>query len=791
MTIGLPTVFAQGIGSVNADELNTFVQTSLTAANLQSLVGVTGMCVFVQGASGPGTGNSQFYYWSASATGGTGAIVPSGAVIGAWLPLTITAGGLEFYTSNYATPMAADAAAVAAGGGLVVNSDYTFAADATFDSSVVRFTASSMWTRTTHKITFNGVVFAPETQLFDRVATPIQFSESQGQVFARWFGVVADDFLHMYGNPVNPSATDDTLPWEAAFASAALNATPVEIMLPLGVSKVTQPLFCTSPAVLINGTYYTLSGVSLRGRGSWNSVLQSYLSTGTMLTTGVIAPPTLLHGNNGYSMRDMGVSSAGTETLLVDINYCRAMTIDHCAFIGGNNRQCDVGRAQNVTITENSFLGYLETNAGVASYKTPMGLTFTTDLAGNMAGPSYVNNNQIRDFRNSTHTGYGFQVKGGGGHRIYANEITDNDIGLDVEVNGNTILYNRFETDGIYFNAVASGGNVGNGTVTYPVGQTIVGSTGIAGAPGYIFTFTGATTATVTSPAGLTLANMAVGSNYTQQGLTFLFTAGSSSWQAGDIITITGTGDSALLVGNLSRVQFGTYNLNRFSPDNATNIKLVNFVSYGQSAVNDNYFVTPLGTTVYFSADNNNANSQFMRNNGIDCRSQISDLSNSGKIQYSDDLDMTGVQGWGVLTQNSTTPSVRGLKSADTNNTAPTSITYFTGGYNGQALYLRIRDNNTTIVSGALTGTPGSIVLIGQATQTFGTGDDLYFVAFTSQAITGQPIWVQVPSAGLNVHGVGSGTMTIKSGNANNANSTGWYELSPGNWVATFATPIP
>lgn len=700
----------------------------------------------------------------------------------------------EFYTSNpiYPTPMDADAAATAAGGSLVVDSAYAFSANQVFNAPIVRFASKGKWIRTTHTLTFNGVIFAPEQQLFDIVSTPVVFSEVQGTAFARWFGVQADDHLHMYGNPVNLSATDDTVAWQATLGSASLMAQPIEITLPLGVSKVSSALFGTGPVTVVGGTSYSFAGINLRGRGAWNSVLQSYLSTGTMLTLGIIAPPSVLHGNNGYSIRDMGFSSAGTETLLLDINYCRSMTLDNSAFIGGNNRQCDVGRAQNVCITETSFLGYLETNAGVASYKTPIGLTFTTDLAGNMAGPSYINNCAIRDFRNSTHTGYGFKLAGGGGHRIYANEITDNDVGLDIEVNGNTILYNRFETDGIYFTAVASGGNVGNGTVSYPNNRTIVSSSGIAGSPGYIFTFTNATTATVTDPTGASLANMTVGTNYVQQGLTFLFTAGGTPWSAGDVITITGVGDSAVLVGASSRTQFCTVAYNRLSNDNATNIKLVNFVSYGQSVANDNYFVTPLGVVAYFSSDNNNANSQFMRNNGIDVRVQVSDLSISGKIQYSDNLDLSGIADWGVLTANSTTPSVRGLRSADTANTNPTSITYFTGGYNGATLLLRIRDDNTTIVSGSLTGTPGSIVLSGGVNQTFRTGDDLYFTAFTSQAVAANPIWVQVPNAGYgNTHAVSTGTMTILSGNATNANSTGWQQLPSGKWVATFDTPIP
>ena len=112
-------VWAQGQGSVTADQLNTFVQGTATQASLGSFTGTLGMTVFAQGASTPGDGGQGLYYWNPTATGSTNApylIKPSGAgTYGAWIlmPLTVTnispAAGIAFnntgtIASSYAFP---------------------------------------------------------------------------------------------------------------------------------------------------------------------------------------------------------------------------------------------------------------------------------------------------------------------------------------------------------------------------------------------------------------------------------------------------------------------------------------------------------------------------------------------------------------------------------------------------------------------------------------------------------------------------------------------------------------
>lgn len=87
------TVFANGLGTVSDDSLNSFVQTDQTAAQLRGFIGQTGMATLLQGLSAPGDNNGGMFYWSNGnyTDNGTSVIVPSGAEgAGAWLRANIT-----------------------------------------------------------------------------------------------------------------------------------------------------------------------------------------------------------------------------------------------------------------------------------------------------------------------------------------------------------------------------------------------------------------------------------------------------------------------------------------------------------------------------------------------------------------------------------------------------------------------------------------------------------------------------------------------------------------------------
>lgn len=86
----LLTAYAQGVGSVPADSLNTYVQGTSFAIQLRTFTGLTGMNVLVGGNAAVGDGGAGVFYWSAASTAtdnGTTIIAPAGSATGRWLRL--------------------------------------------------------------------------------------------------------------------------------------------------------------------------------------------------------------------------------------------------------------------------------------------------------------------------------------------------------------------------------------------------------------------------------------------------------------------------------------------------------------------------------------------------------------------------------------------------------------------------------------------------------------------------------------------------------------------------------
>lgn len=82
--------YIQGITSVSADNLNTFLQTCDTIVQLRDLVGAPGMEVLTRGLLSVGDGGAGTYYWNALSAGpdnGRSIIVPNGVGLGAWVLL--------------------------------------------------------------------------------------------------------------------------------------------------------------------------------------------------------------------------------------------------------------------------------------------------------------------------------------------------------------------------------------------------------------------------------------------------------------------------------------------------------------------------------------------------------------------------------------------------------------------------------------------------------------------------------------------------------------------------------
>lgn len=82
------TQYRQGIGEVDADGLNTFMQSCNTIAQLRAFVGTVGQTIGVLGTAAIGDGGGGVYYWSASSTAadnGSTVVRPTGTAVGAWL----------------------------------------------------------------------------------------------------------------------------------------------------------------------------------------------------------------------------------------------------------------------------------------------------------------------------------------------------------------------------------------------------------------------------------------------------------------------------------------------------------------------------------------------------------------------------------------------------------------------------------------------------------------------------------------------------------------------------------
>lgn len=91
MSVPQLTVYQNGPLSVVGDQLNTFLQTAQTAAQLRMLSGVSGMAIMLQGIATASDGLGGIFAWNADATApddNLNTLVPFGSVPGAWLRVT-------------------------------------------------------------------------------------------------------------------------------------------------------------------------------------------------------------------------------------------------------------------------------------------------------------------------------------------------------------------------------------------------------------------------------------------------------------------------------------------------------------------------------------------------------------------------------------------------------------------------------------------------------------------------------------------------------------------------------
>ena len=130
----LPTVAAQGQGSVGSDQLNTYVQTVQNFAQLRSFVALNDMSVQVLGGASEGDGSQGLFWYDASSTApddNATVIVPTGNTQGAWLLLPPGSQS----PGNFASLDVSGNAVV--GGNLSVGGTLTTTGVATFDADVL------------------------------------------------------------------------------------------------------------------------------------------------------------------------------------------------------------------------------------------------------------------------------------------------------------------------------------------------------------------------------------------------------------------------------------------------------------------------------------------------------------------------------------------------------------------------------------------------------------------------------------------------------------------------------
>jgi hypothetical protein len=99
MTAPALTVFVTGSGAVTGDNLNTFVSSCDTYAQLRAFVGTSGVQVFTRGSAAPNDGGQGFWYWDSSAIGPDNnitIIIPPAAASGGWVRIVFPTGGYYY-----------------------------------------------------------------------------------------------------------------------------------------------------------------------------------------------------------------------------------------------------------------------------------------------------------------------------------------------------------------------------------------------------------------------------------------------------------------------------------------------------------------------------------------------------------------------------------------------------------------------------------------------------------------------------------------------------------------------
>jgi hypothetical protein len=90
MSAPAPQVQYAGVGTVGADQYNTFVQVVINYAQLRTITGLQDMAILALGTVSEGDGGQALFYFNSLSTAldnNTTVIAPTGSVQGRWLRL--------------------------------------------------------------------------------------------------------------------------------------------------------------------------------------------------------------------------------------------------------------------------------------------------------------------------------------------------------------------------------------------------------------------------------------------------------------------------------------------------------------------------------------------------------------------------------------------------------------------------------------------------------------------------------------------------------------------------------
>ncbi len=263
-------VWLPGIGSVPADQLNTYEQVVLNYPALRNFTGNTYMIVQVLGAATPGDGGQGVYWYNANSTAtdnNSTVIVPNGNIQGAWLQLPVPLPATNINV-RYVSTGTADTA-LSSDSVIVWNSPIAAAKTEILPAPTTRgqtFTVKDgLGNAAEYPITISAVsgTFLGETQL----STPYAALTFTADGVSHWLvtqGYLPETYTvydawawGIVGNGV----TDNTLLMQALFTQAGLTGGLIRFQP--GVFKITAEITAT-----IN------SGVGLRIVGSGMDVTE-------------------------------------------------------------------------------------------------------------------------------------------------------------------------------------------------------------------------------------------------------------------------------------------------------------------------------------------------------------------------------------------------------------------------------------------------------------------------------------------------------------------------------------